>query len=135
MCANNDGGSGQVFVYFLFLYFCISVFLIRCFCFRISVFLCSCIFVFLCFLPASCAIKGMTVDPVKSSIDRRLVRAGKLPIAIKTKKNIKKHETKEKDAFRNNFYQKRENNTWKERKKGTGRKSFLTYEGMHIGMM
>ena len=77
----------------------------------------------------------MTVDPVKSSIDRRLVRAGKLPIAIKTKKNIKKHETKEKDAFRNNFYQKRENNTWKERKKGTGRKSFLTYEGMHIGMM
>ena len=48
----------------------------------------------------------MTVDPVKSSIDRRLVRAGKLPIAIKTEKNIKKHETKEKDAFRNNFYKK-----------------------------
>ena len=37
----------------------------------------------------------MTVDPVKSSIDRRLVRAGKLPIAIKTKKNIKKN-TKQK---------------------------------------
>ena len=76
----------------------------------------------------------MTVDPVKSSIDRRLVRAGKLPIAIKTKKNLKKTRNKRKDAFRNNFYQKRENNTWKERKKGTGRKSFLTYEGMHIGM-
>ena len=52
----------------------------------------------------------MTVDPVKSSIDKRLVRAGKLPIAIKTKKNIKKHETKEKDAFRDNYYKKRENN-------------------------
>ena len=37
----------------------------------------------------------MTVDPVKSSIDRRLVRAGKLPIAIKTEKNIKKN-TKQK---------------------------------------
>ena len=49
----------------------------------------------------------MTVDPVKSSIDRRLVRAGKLPIAIKTKKNIKKHETKENDAIRNNYYKKK----------------------------
>ena len=60
----------------------------------------------------------MTVDPVKSSIDRRLVRAGKLPIAIKTEKHIKKiHEIKEKDAVRNNFYKKTGNNTLKERKK------------------
>ena len=59
----------------------------------------------------------MTVDPVKSSIDRRLVRAGKLPIAIKTEKNIKKHETKEKDAFRNNFYKKRKTTRGKKGKK------------------
>ena len=78
----------------------------------------------------------MTVDPVKSSIDRRLVRAGKLPIAIKTEKNIKKN-TKQKKKMHSGITttKKRENNTWKEIKKGRGRKSFLTYEGMHIGMM
>ena len=78
----------------------------------------------------------MTVDPVKSSIDRRLVRAGKLPIAIKTEKNIKKN-TKQKKKMHSGITstKKRENNTWKERKKGRGRKSFLTYEGMHNGMM
>ena len=80
------------------------------------VYLCICVFV--CFLPASCAIKGMTVDPVKSSIDRRLVRAGKLPIAIKTEKNIKKN-TKQKKKMHSGITstKKRENNTLKERKK------------------
>ena len=73
-----------------YLCFCIIVYL----CFLVLLYLCIC--VFLCFLPASCAIKGMTVDPVKSSIDRRLVRAGKLPIAIKTEKNIKKTRNKRK---------------------------------------
>lgn len=49
----------------------------------------SAVFVEAC-SPASCGIKGMTVEPVKSSIDRRLVRAGKLPMSIKQGKE--KHQ-------------------------------------------
>ena len=49
--------------------------------------------------PASCGIKGMMVEPVKSSIDSRLVRAGKLPMSIKQGERktskTKKHKTKE----------------------------------------
>ena len=114
-----------------YLCFCVIVYL----CFLVLLYLCIC--VFLCFLPASCAIKGMTVDPVKSSIDRRLVRAGKLPIAIKTEKNIKQN-TKRKKKMHSGITSTKKGRTTrgnKERKKGRGRKSFLTYEGMHNGMM
>ena len=64
------------------------------------------------------------MDPVKSSIDRRLVRAGKLPIAIKTKKNIKKTRNKRKDAIRKNYYKKK-GKQHVERKKERYRKKIL----------
>ena len=63
----------------------------------------------------------MTVEPVKSSIDRRLVRAGKLPMSIKQGKG--KHQklkgTKQRIIMQieNDGLQKQEKNVWKERKK------------------
>lgn len=70
----------------------------------------------------------MTVEPVKSSIDRRLVRAGKLPMSIKQGKG--KHQklkgTKQRIIMQieNDGLQKQEKNVWKKRKKEGGRKSF-----------
>ena len=82
----------------------------------------------------------MTVEPVKSSIDRRLVRAGKLPMSIKQGKG--KHQklkgTKQRIIMQieNDGLQKQEKNVWKKRKKERRRKKILLmYEGMHIGMM
>ena len=86
--------------------------------------------------PASCGIKGMTVEPVKSSIDRRLVRAGKLPMSIKQGERktskTKKHKTKENYA-NNGLYRNKKRMCGK--KERWRKKILLMYEGMHIGMM